>query len=284
VLERRPEISLVTNVSPNHLDRHKTYGCYLDAKKTILEGGTSDGWAILNGDDSLVRSWATGLKRAVTYFGSAGPVRPRARGVWLEGDTIVFSEGPRGERHLFRREDLPLPGRFNAINAAGAAAAALAAGCRPETFPAALRSFRPVEHRLELVRRLGGVEYYNDSIATTPESTLCAMEALGPDLILIAGGSSKGASFRRLGSTIARRTRGAVLIGETAQDILEAIRRNPQPVPAHLAESLEGAIDVARSLARPGFRIILSPACASYDMFVNFEERGRRFKEIVKGL
>ena len=194
-IERRPDVALVNNLSPNHLNRHKTYRNYIEAKRVILEGNDNRSWAILNGDDTVVRSWARRTSRRVTYFGRVGTVMPRARGVWVRDDEIVFSDGETSER-LFQARDLCLPGRFNLINAAGAAAAALAANCPAEAIQQAVHDFKPIEHRVELVGNFGEVGYYNDSIATTPESTLCAIEALGPDLILIAGGSDKGKAAR----------------------------------------------------------------------------------------
>lgn len=276
-IKRRPDISVVTNLSPNHLNRHGTYERYLAAKKVILGG---PGHAVLNGDDTVVRSWGSATGRRITYFGRSGAVRPRARGVWLTGDEVRICEGDR-QRQLFTRSDTRLAGNFNMINAAGAAAAALAAGCSPTNVLEGIRGFRPIEHRLEFVREHDGVTFFNDSVATTPESTLCAIEALGPDVIVIAGGSDKGSSFRHLGRTLARRTQGVVLIGQTATKILDALRDAHAKIPMVPAESLEQAVDAARKLARPGDRVVLSPACASYDMFTHFDQRGKLFKQIV---
>ncbi len=279
-IERRPDVSLVTNVSPNHLDRHGTYADYLAAKKVILEG---DGVAVLNGDDTVVRSWAAVTARRVTYYGRTGSVRPRARGVWLDRDRVILGAGST-ETLLFDRSAVPLAGDFNVLNAAGAAAAALAAGCGMEHLLAGLTGFRPIEHRLELVIEHEGIAYYNDSIATTPESTICALDALGPRVVVIAGGSDKGTSFARLGRAMARRSRGVVLIGRTAERIRQSLVDARARIPVIDAATLEDAVRTARSLARPGDRIVLSPSCASYDMFTHFEERGRRFKEIVRAM
>ena len=286
-INRRPEVSLVTNLSPNHLNRHGTYENYIEAKRTILEDGPSDSFAILNGDDAVLRNWSTRTRRRVIYYGGANEILPRARGVWALGDSVYHSEdGTRQE--LFKANDLQLAGRFNLINAAGAAAAALAMGCSREQIQAGTRRFRPAEHRLEFVREVEGVRFYNDSIATTPESTLCAIDALGPNLVLIAGGSDKGSSFRLLGRAIAHRTRGAVLLGKTAPSIRESIEAAglslSSSVPILAAETLESAVKAARTLARQGDHIALSPACASYDMFTHFAERGQRFKAIVNAL
>ncbi|MBI4586840.1 MAG: UDP-N-acetylmuramoyl-L-alanine--D-glutamate ligase [Planctomycetes bacterium] len=282
-ISRRPDIALITNLSPNHLNRHRTYEDYLAAKRVILEGEDPQSWAILNGDDPGARGWAGTVRRQVTFFGRGTGILPRSRGVWAVDGAVIFASGPRREK-LFDQKDLALVGRFNLVNAAGAAAAALAVGCSGAAVAAGARGFRAIEHRLEFVCRREGVDFFNDSKATTPESALNAIDALGPDLILVAGGSDKGSPFRRLGYAIARRTRGAVLLGETAPKIREAIRQAHGAVPVVEARTLEEAVQGARKLARPGFRVALSPACASYDMFTNFEERGRRFKEIVQRL
>jgi UDP-N-acetylmuramoylalanine--D-glutamate ligase len=283
-IERRPEISLVTNLSPNHLDRHRTYEAYVAAKREILRSSGPADTAVLNGEDALVRSWG-GARRKTFYFGRANRVLPAASGVWIGADDApVFLRDGGAEVPLFEARDLALPGRFNLLNAAGAAAAAWAMGVDGRSIREAVHSFRAVEHRLEPVVEHEGVRYLNDSIATTPESTMAALEALGPNAVVICGGSSKGCSFRALGHAIGRRARGAVLLGQTAEAIREHIPRRRGGPEVRMATSLEDAVMHARDIARPGDRVILSPACPSYDMFVNFVERGRRFKDIARRL
>jgi UDP-N-acetylmuramoylalanine--D-glutamate ligase len=283
-IDRRPEVSVVTNLSPNHLDRHGTYEAYVEAKRQIVRRGPPPNVAVLNGEDPLVRSWAA-EPRAALFFGRTGTVTPRAPGVWLDEarGEVALSRGSE-RTSLFAATALRLPGRFNLLNAAAAAAAASAMGVAPAEIAAAVADFQAVEHRLEPVAEVDGVAYLNDSIATTPESTIAAIEALGPRLIIICGGSRKGCSFSTLGRLLARRTRGAVLLGETAAAIRAAIPERPGGAPVRMARDLEEAVAMAREMARPGDRVILSPACPSFDMFVNFEDRGRRFKEIARRL
>jgi UDP-N-acetylmuramoylalanine--D-glutamate ligase len=201
--------------------------------------------------------------------------------VWLGHTRARW--GSKTASPLFELAEIPLLGNFNRLNAAAAAAAALSMNVPPDDVREGLRSFRPVEHRLETVAKVQGVRYVNDSVSTTPESTNAALDALGPHVVLICGGASKGCSFRGLGEAIARRTRGVVLVGQTAEGIREAI-------PAHggarifLAADLETAVSQARRIAKEGDTILLSPACPSYDQFSNFVERGERFKEIVVAL
>jgi UDP-N-acetylmuramoylalanine--D-glutamate ligase len=205
--------------------------------------------------------------------------------VWLdenEGAVFLSRDGTRCP--LFETRDLSLAGRFNALNAAAAAAAAVHKGIEPRLIAEAIREFRAVEHRLEPVLERDGVVYLNDSIATTPESTVAALEALGPNAVFICGGSDKGCSFGALGRALALRARGVVLLGKTADAIAAAIPARPRAVEVRRAATLEDAVTLASGMARPGDRVILSPACPSFDMFLNFAERGRRYKEIVQGL
>jgi UDP-N-acetylmuramoylalanine--D-glutamate ligase len=183
---------------------------------------------------------------------------------------------------LFESKDLKLLGRFNLMNAAAAAAAAIAMGVDPANVRQAVCDFKAVEHRLEFVASHEFVDYFNDSIATTPESTLAALEALGPNVVVICGGSSKGCSFHQLGQTLFRRARGVVLLGQTAEAIRASLPLRPGGPRVEKAATLREAVHKARDMARCGDRVILSPSCASFDMFVNFEERGRKFKEIVR--
>lgn len=280
-IARRPEVAVITNLSPNHLDRHGTYESYLEAKRVVLDPSAPPNVAVLNGEDTLVRSWASERRRPV-FFARAGAVLPRAPGVWVDEDRGQVELVERGVRTpLFSTGDVPLRGRFNVLNAAAAAAAALSMGLDPGRIAEGVRGFRAVEHRLERILEHEGIQYFNDSIATTPESTIAAVRALGPDVVVICGGSSKGASFRELGQALAWHARGIVLLGQTADQIDAAIPRRPGGPEIRRAASLEAAVTEARALARPGTRIVLSPACASFDMFLNFVERGRRFREAV---
>jgi UDP-N-acetylmuramoylalanine--D-glutamate ligase len=306
---RRPEVSLITNVSPNHLDRHGTYEAYLDAKKVILEGtdpsfegrfrgsqrsssntgsvpGNHREAAVLCGDDPLVRSWASSTPRRAAYYGRAAAGLPEVPGAWVlpGGDVVAqgLDRGSPGVVRLFDAGDLRLRGEFNLINAAGAAAASCLFGASAEGVLDGVRRFQPIPHRLELVHEEDGIEFYNDSIATTPESVICALEALGPRVVLIAGGSDKGSSFEELGRAIARRAISLVLIGKMAPAIRRAVEAASPSIPVHDETSLEGAVRRARAIARPGDRVVLSPACASFDMFANFEDRGNRFTRLVR--
>jgi len=282
-IDRRPDISVVVNLSPNHLDRHGSYESYLEAKQEILRDGPSPNLAVRNVDDADCALWAERTTRSVV---AVSVDRRKLPGGGIHADlaagvvTVVDAQGA-GET-LFRREDLRLVGDFNVSNAALAGAAALGMGVSYDAIAAGVRAFEGVRHRLELLASVNGVRYYNDSIATTPESTIAALEALGPDVILICGGASKGASYDELGATARRRARAVIVLGTTAEEIAAAIGHadgGPEIAPA---EDLPAALGVARRLARPGDRVVLSPACASYDQFRNFQERGELFRHLVE--
>ena len=279
-LERRPEISLITNLSENHLDWHKTYEDYLAAKREILAPALPAGLAVLNLFDSTLADWAKETPRKIAAI-AAGIEDELGIAVDHEdGSVRGLTDGE--EKLLFCREDLQIRGDFNLLNAATAAAAAIGMGINPAEILAAVRSFTGVEHRLQSLGTHEGVEYFNDSIATTQESTIAALESLGPDVILICGGSSKGCGFSDLAEVAAGKARHVVLIGETASEIEAALLELKEDCPATThAPDLEAAVEEATRLARPGDRVLLSPACPSYDQFRNFEERGRTFCELI---
>ena len=279
-IDRRPNISVITNLSENHIDWHGSYDNYLAAKRQILRTGPAPDIAVLNLFDPLLRKWAGESSRELRAVsapagGTAGVIADMDA-----GDVRSISGGR--ETRLFSREDLQLRGDFNLINAATAAAAAAAMGVEPPEILDAVRSFKGVEHRLQLVGTFREVEYFNDSIATTQESTIVALESLGPDVILICGGSSKGCGFSRLAEVAADKARHMILTGETATEIETALLELKENGPALThAPDLAAALEEAIRLAKPGDRVLLSPACPSYDQFRNFEERGRTFCELI---
>jgi len=276
-IQRSPQISVVLNLTPNHLDRHGTMEAYAAAKRTILDYQTCDDLAVLNAEDPIVREWKAACKGRILFFGME---RTSAGGAFVEKGLIVFEEGRR-RVPLCRVDELRLLGNHNLRNALAATVAACAFGAPPEAIGGALRTFEGVEHRLELVREIDGVRYYNDSIATTPESTVAALRAFDAPVVLIAGGYDKGISFDELGGIIAERTRALILIGATAGRIASAVRPYVSDLSISECDTLPEAVRLAANLAHSGDVVLLSPACASYDMFRNFEDRGRQFKEIV---
>jgi len=286
ILERSPHLSVVTNITPNHLDRHGTMASYIAAKRRIVERQTPEDWAVLNRADGEARAFAGATAARVRWFGPEPGGSPGAttRGDWigLQGDDFT---------PIMRVGDIPLPGRHNVENVLAAAAAADLLEVAPDTIAAAVRSFRPAPHRLQTVAEYGGVRYVDDSIATSPARASVALEALDAPLVLIAGGRDKNLPWDDLARLIARKVRALLLIGEAAPLIEDAVRARLSGAPAELSgdrilrcRTLEEAVGRASRLAAPGDVVLLSPGCASYDMFNDFEERGRAFARAVEAL
>ncbi len=261
-LKLSPHVAVVTNISPNHLDRHGTMANYIYAKQNIIRYQGENDFAILCGEDEQLNSW-TGIGAGKKEFYKT-----------TTGQTIK----------------LTVPGAHNQLNAEGAIAAAAKIGISREQAQKALESFCGLEHRLELVRELDGVKYYNDSIATTPESVIAAIDAFDCGKILILGGYDKKISFAALAEKVVGNVKAAVLIGQTAlqlQNDIEAagagLTPDKRPLLAR-CESFKEAIETCRKMAVPGDAVLLSPACASYGMFINFQQRGNDFRQFVNEL
>jgi UDP-N-acetylmuramoylalanine--D-glutamate ligase len=281
---RSPHIALLLNLAPNHLDRHGTIERYLAAKRQIFAYQSSQDIAILNADDPHLQPLVRALQAQVRLFSLEHPVR---NGAYLHGERLLIA--CHGTVHeVCRQQDIPLLGRHNVANVLAAMAAADAWGVPPAVVREAIRTFPGVEHRLERVRELAGVIFYNDSIATSPAATLAALASMAQPILLIAGGYDKGLPFEALGQAIAQRVKSVFLIGTTADTMAHAIQAARLPglsTPAlTLCADLQQAVQAAYHTAIPGDVVLLSPACASYDQFRNFVERGQLFKQLVAEL
>jgi UDP-N-acetylmuramoylalanine--D-glutamate ligase len=281
---RSPHIGLLLNLSPDHLDRHGSMEAYVAAKMQIFAHQRPDDVAILNADDPRLQPLVGRLRSQVRLFSAAHAVE---EGAYVAGDRLVVAHAGMASE-VCRLGDIPLLGRHNVANVLAAAAAADAWGVSAAVMGAAIHAFPGVEHRLELVRELHGVRFYNDSIATTPTGTMAALAAIQQPLWLIAGGYDKGLPFQALGEAIVRRVNGVFLIGTTAPQIARAIAMAcpvaGEPPAVHFCRDLREAVPAAFGAASPGEVVLLSPACASYDQFRNFVERGRLFKQLVLAL
>lgn len=270
-------IGAILNVTEDHLDRHRTMAEYTDVKARAITFMDPGDHAVLNFDDPT----AVELSRR-----TAGQILPfslkpgRGTGVYLEEGAIVLRHAA-GRDRVMAVGDVPLPGAHNLSNAMAAIAVGWAAGIPVEQMAEAVGSFTGVEHRIELVGTFAGVRYYNDSKATNPDSTLKALAAFEEPIVLIAGGRAKGADLEPLIRAIRHRVRHVVAIGETAAELERRIRDQGGP-PVERAGDLRAAVRAAAAAASPGSVVLLSPAFASYDMFDNYEDRGRRFKEAVR--
>jgi UDP-N-acetylmuramoylalanine--D-glutamate ligase len=271
----RCDIALVLNITPDHLDRHKTLAGYAQAKARIFLAQTNSDHAVLNADDAACREIAAHARGQVCWFSRTRPMGPMNCGAGVNDEWIVFNGTPVGPVKL------PIRGSHNLENALAAVAAAALAGVSPSVIGPALQTFTAVEHRLEYVRTLDGVDYYNDSKATNVDATLKAIEAFDGGLWVILGGSDKGADYYDLREPLKQRARAAILVGAAAEKMAAQL---DGWVAIHHAGTIEQAIEYARGKARSGDTVLLAPACASFDQFQNYGHRGRVFKQLVGAL
>ncbi len=272
----RPKIAAVLNVTPDHLDRHYTFENYTAAKTRIFENQTSDDFAILNADDAACVAMAAKVKSRVYCFSR---LRQVERGAFVRGEDIVWTDANREQTILPVRE-IPLKGSHNLENVLAAVCVGMLVKAEPAAIRRAVEEFRAVEHRLEYVGTVRGVEYYNDSKATNVDATIKALESFPGRLHLILGGKDKGSDYSVLNDLIAQRVKRVYTIGAAAAKIESQIRG----AEVLHSETLEAAVKRASELASAGDVVLLAPACASFDQFDSYEHRGRVFKELVRGL
>lgn len=273
ISEFRAHIGLALNVTQNHLDRHHTFENYAAAKGRLFETQRSGDFAVLNADDPVCVSYAGKTRATPQWFSSRRAVSP---GASLCEDRLLLD----GEL-LMSAAEIPIRGRHNVENVLAASIAAARAGVGRESIASAVRTFRAVEHRLEFVRKVRGVDFYNDSKATSVDATLKALEAFPGGLWVILGGKDKGLDYSLLREPLAAKARAALLIGAAAPKIAEQIRG---AAPLVDAQTLDQAVAHAYGHAQPGDTVLLAPACASFDQFRSYEHRGEVFKQIVNQL
>ncbi len=277
-----PRVAVLLNITPDHLDWHGSLEAYTSSKARIFENLGQGDTAIIDVDDPGSTVFADPIAQTGARVVRVSRQRVESGGAYLVDGTLTVA-GSSGGVPLVRADELQVRGDHNVGNALAAAAAALAAGATYEGVREGLRSFRPVEHRLEPVGVVRGVEYVNDSKATNPESAIIAMRAFADrPLVVLLGGRSSETAFGTLGGEVATRCRGAVVFGEAAGRIAEAIRlAGLEPMER---ASMRDAVAAAAEFARPGDVVMLSPACKSFDEFEDFEDRGRTFKRLVGAL
>lgn len=271
----RPKVAALLNITEDHLDRYADYQAYIDAKLRIFENQGASDFAILNRDDELVWGVAGRLKARLFPFSRKIELD---EGIFCEGNDLVWRHNGREER--FPVKGFRLKGVHNLENIMAAVAAALLLGCSPESSLELLERFEPLHHRMEFVREHNGVSYYEDSKATNVGSVAKALESF-ENITLIAGGKDKGGSYEPLASLVRERVRHLVLIGEAADRMEEELGGLANTI---RAASLEEAVRRAADVSVPGAVVLLSPACSSFDMFRDYEERAERFITAVKGL
>ena len=277
----RLRIGVVLNVTPDHLDRHKTFEHYVDIKSRAVAFMEPEDSAVLNFDDPPTAGMRSRTRGQVIGFGLHAAVE---RGVSVRDGWITIADPRRtsgaGSGRIMPVKDVPLPGEHNVSNVMAAIGAGHAAGVEAEALARAVRSFKAVEHRLEVVGSFNGARWYNDSKATNPDSTYKALAAFSEPIVLIAGGRNKGIDIEPLAQAIAQRVAALVTMGETGEELARRTRAAGLERVQQAAD-LRDAVRRAAALARPGSVVLLSPAFTSYDMFRDYEDRGRRFKATV---
>lgn len=270
-------VALLLNITPDHLDRYDLMEDYAAAKANIFQNQTPEDVAVLNADnDWAMREGAKSAAGQVCF----SRLKELDEGVFLRGDEII-ERSKSGERVLLTRADIQLPGDHNVENVMAALAAGIACGASPDSMRQTVRNFKGVEHRLEFVAEINGVKFFNDSKATNVDAAIKCLEAFAGGVIVILGGKDKGGDYAPLAPLVRERCEHVILIGAAADKIAAALEETK---PLHRAATMPEAVELGVRLGRPGDVVLLAPACASFDMFDNYEHRGRVFKESVRSL
>ncbi|MGA2005129.1 MAG: UDP-N-acetylmuramoyl-L-alanine--D-glutamate ligase [Terriglobales bacterium] len=277
IIKFRPHIAVILNITPDHLDRHKTFDNYVNAKARIFENQQPDDFSVLNADDPTTAGLADRARAQVFRFSRK---REFDKGAFVRGGNIYFRDGHR-EREIMLLSEIPLKGAHNLENVLAGVSIGMLAGCNPSQIREAIHNFKAVEHRLEFVANVAGVDYYNDSKATNVDATMKALESFPANVHLILGGKDKGSDYTVLNDLLRARVKRVYTIGAAAAKIESQIHGAAE---IDHAETLENAVQRASESAKPGDVVLLAPACASFDQFQNYEHRGQVFKEAVSSL
>lgn len=279
ITDFKPDVSAILNITPDHLNRHKTMECYIEVKESITSNQSSQDSCILNYDDLILREFGKTIKPRAVYFSSRHLLE---EGYCLDGDVIIRNhDGVRTE--IVNVHDLQLLGRHNHENVMAAAAIAVEMGAPMEVIQKVICEFKAVEHRIEFVEEKAGVKYYNDSKGTNPDAAIQAVKAMPGPTLLIAGGYDKNSEYDQWIESFDGKVKYMVLLGQTREKIAECAARHGFTNVMY-AEDMQEAVSVCASYANRGDYVLLSPACASWGMFKCYEERGEIFKECVRNL
>jgi UDP-N-acetylmuramoylalanine--D-glutamate ligase len=274
----RPKIAAILNITPDHLDRHGDFATYAAAKARIFENQTADDFAVLNADDHTCVEIAAKVKSQVYWFGSK---ERSEQGSFVRAAEIYWRSREGTEIEIMPTEEISLKGKHNLENVLAAVCVGMLSGCTPAQIRKAVREFKAVEHRLELVATLNGVAYYNDSKATNVDATIKALESFPANIHIILGGKDKGSDYTVLKPLLEKRATAVYTIGAAAAKIEAQIAGS---APIFPVETLQNAVRLAAEKAKAGDVVLLAPACASFDQFQNYEHRGRTFKELVHNM
>ena len=270
-------VSVIINITPDHLDRYDSMDDYAAAKANVFRNQTADDFAVLNADDDRVSKMAS-LTGARTIFFSRR--RELDEGIFLRGQALTY-RASGAERELISRDEITLRGDHNLENVMSALAVGIACGASTDSMRAGVRNFKGVEHRLEFVAEINGVKFYNDSKATNVDAAIKCIEAFDDGVNVILGGKDKGGDYSPLAPVARARCSNVILIGAAADKIAAALQDTR---PLLRASTMEEAVEIGLGVGKPGEIVLLAPACASFDMFDNYEHRGRMFKEAVRKL
>lgn len=276
----KPEVSAILNITPDHLNRHHTMECYVSTKAKIAKNQEMTDVCVLNYEDKYLRNIAKDIKANVFWFSSGHILE---RGIWMEDEEIIYSDIDTGRINICNIHDLKLLGKHNYENVMAAVAIAMHAGVPVDYIRKSVKEFNAVEHRIEFVREVNGVKYYNDSKGTNPDAAIKAVEAMVRPTIVIGGGYDKESSYDEWIASFKNKVKCLVLLGATADKIADAaIKAGFNNIIK--VDSLEEAVNISSKHTGAGDAVLLSPACASWGMFKNYEERGEMFKKYVNSL
>lgn len=275
----KPYIGAILNITPDHLDRYKSFSDYARSKMALFKNFTENEYAILNADDPLSVKIAQSLICPITFFSRNKTLEPLEHGIFVNEGKITYRNKTKTD--LLELKDIPLRGEHNQENVMAALAVGIICHVDPDVMRRAVRNFKGVEHRLEFVTEINGVAYYNDSKATNIDSAIKAIEAFEKNVVLILGGKDKGGDFTLMRDCIKQRVKFILLIGSASEKIAQALK---YAAPLTFCHSMAEAVQKAFNLSKPGDTVLLAPACASFDMFENYEHRGQVFKEEVRKL
>ena len=282
-MEISPSISVITNISPNHLNVHSSYEEYIDAKKNIFKYQDKGGIVVLNYDNAITKSAAKEANGKVVFFSSKTKLED---GIILDGDIIKECKD-KLRRHILSTNTVALRGTHNYENIC-AAIAATSSLVEVEDAVKAVQEFKGVQHRLEFIREIDGVKWYNDSIGTSPTRTIAGLHSFDERIVLIAGGYDKHLDYTPIAKPILEKVDSLILIGDTAPKIFDAVKNEAEKqgkdIKIYMCDEFKNTVLVAKKVAKPGQIVLFSPASASFDLFKNFEERGNKFKELVNNI
>lgn len=278
-----PNIGVITNITPNHLNIHKDYEEYIDAKKNVFKYQSEDDKVILNYDNEITNKCSKEAKSKVVFFSG----NTKLENGFIVDDKIIKECKDGIREHILDTKDVILRGKHNFENIATAIAATDGLVDRNIAIEA-VKEFKPVEHRLEFIREIDGVKWYNDSVSSSPTRTIAGLNSFDEDIILIAGGYDKNLDYTPIAKPIVEKVKGLILIGQTSGKIFEAVKneleKQNKTLNIYMCDNLEDTVNTAKKIAKENQIVLFSPASASFDMFKNFAERGNKFKELVNNM